>query len=91
MFLAFDDQDLSTAGLVKQMAKSIGKATWLLPVLVWVFRFVGKLTGKTSVIERLIGSLQVDITHTKETLSWKPPFSVSDSLNVTLQSSNSSL
>jgi hypothetical protein len=37
---------------------------------------LGKLINKRDVIDRLTGSLQVDIEHTKKTLNWQPPFSI---------------
>ena len=86
MFLVSDDEDLSTAGLIKHMAIAMGRSSRLLPVPMWLFQVVGKLTGKSNVVDRLVGSLQVDITYTKDTLGWKPPFSVSESMKFTVQS-----
>ncbi|MEZ9140955.1 MULTISPECIES: UDP-glucose 4-epimerase family protein [unclassified Shewanella] len=73
VFLVSDDNDVSTATMVNNMSKALGKTNRLLPVPLWCFRWGGKLTGKIDVIDRLLGSLQVDITHTKETLGWSPP------------------
>ncbi|MEZ9901689.1 UDP-glucose 4-epimerase family protein [Vibrio breoganii] len=72
-FLVSDDHDVSTSEMVVQMAKALGKPTWQLPVPVWFYQLAGKLFGKSDVVDRLVGSLQVDITHTKETLDWMPP------------------
>ena len=76
VFLASDDQDLSTAEMVALMAKVQGKPNLAIPVPVWCFKLAGKLLGKQAVIDRLTGSLQLDITHTKNTLNWSPPYSV---------------
>lgn len=76
MFLASDDHDLSTAEMVALMAKVQNKKNLALPVPVWCFKLVGKLLNKKDVIDRLTGSLQLDISHTKNTLDWKPPYSV---------------
>ena len=76
IFLACDDHDLSTAEMVALMAKVQGKKNLALPVPVWCFKLAGKLLNKSDVIDRLTGSLQLDITHTKNTLDWKPPYSV---------------
>ncbi|MFB9939683.1 UDP-glucose 4-epimerase family protein [Shewanella indica] len=73
VFLVSDDNDVSTAAMVKYIAQALGKLSRLLPVPLWCYRLVGKITGKTDVVNRLLGSLQVDISHTKETLGWKPP------------------
>ena len=78
VFLASDDQDLSTAEMVALMAKVQGKPNLGIPVLLWCFKLAGKLLGKQAVIDRLTGSLQLDITHTKNTLNWAPPYTVED-------------
>ncbi|MDP2636885.1 MULTISPECIES: SDR family oxidoreductase [unclassified Pseudoalteromonas] len=75
VFLASDDHDLSTAEMVALMAKVQNKSNFALPVPVWCFKLAGKLLNKSDVIDRLTGSLQLDITHTKNTLDWQPPYS----------------
>lgn len=76
VFLASDDHDLSTAEMVALMAQVQNKKNFALPVPVWCFKLAGKLLNKNDVIDRLTGSLQLDITHTKNTLDWQPPYSV---------------
>ena len=76
VFLASDDYDISTAEMVALMAEVQGKKNLALPVPVWCFKLAGRLFNKSDVIDRLIGSLQLDITHTKNTLGWQPPYSV---------------
>jgi UDP-glucose 4-epimerase len=76
IFLVSDDHDLSTAEMVALMAKVQNKRNLSLPVPVFCFELAGKLLGKKDVIDRLTGSLQLDITHTKNTLNWTPPYSV---------------
>ncbi|ODS13141.1 UDP-glucose 4-epimerase family protein [Pseudoalteromonas tetraodonis] len=76
VFLASDDNDLSTAEMVALMARVQGRRNVALPVPVWCFKLAGKLLNKNDVIDRLTGSLQLDISHTKNTLNWSPPYSV---------------
>ncbi|WP_368873147.1 UDP-glucose 4-epimerase family protein [Shewanella algae] len=73
VFLVSDDNDVSTSSMVKEMAIALGKSTWQLPLSVSCYKLAGKLFNKNDVVERLIGSLQVDISHTKKTLDWAPP------------------
>jgi UDP-glucose 4-epimerase len=73
VFLVSDDYDVSTASMLKHMSQALGKPNRFLPIPLWCFRLVGKITGKMDVVDRLTGSLQVDITHTKDTLDWVPP------------------
>lgn len=79
-FLVSDDQDVSTTELLKLMTRAAGKTPWLIPVPMSWLKLAGKLTGKQAVIDRLCGNLQVDITHTKETLGWKPPITVEEGI-----------
>ncbi|MBC3618020.1 SDR family oxidoreductase [Vibrio metschnikovii] len=73
VFLVSDDHDVSTSEMVREMAIALGKPSWQLPVPVWCYKLVGKLFNKSDIVDRLTGSLQVDISHTKETLDWAPP------------------
>lgn len=72
IFLVSDDHDVSTSEMVHEMAAALGKSTWQIPVPVWCYALVGKIFNKSDIVDRLTGSLQVDITHTKETLGWTP-------------------
>lgn len=83
VFLVSDDNDISTATMIKMMANGLGVSGKMLPVPVFFYQLVGKILGKTDVVNRLTGSLQVDITHTKNTLSWSPPYSIESAFNET--------
>jgi nucleoside-diphosphate-sugar epimerase len=84
-FLASDDQDVSTPDLVRQLAAAMGRPPRLLPVPVSWLRWAGRLTGRAHQIERLIGSLQVDIGHTREVLDWSPRLTLQQGLRLTVQ------
>lgn len=85
VFLVSDDYDISTSEMVKEIADSLSRSLWQLPVPVWCYKIVGNLFGKSDVVDRLVGSLQVDISHTKNTLDWKPPQSLEDGFRETAQ------
>ena len=84
-FLASDDQDVSTPDLVRELAAAMGRPPRLLPVPVSWLRWAGRLTGRLHQIERLIGSLQVDIGHTREVLNWSPRLTLQQGLRLTVQ------
>lgn len=84
-FMVSDDNDLSTYCLVLQLGKSLNKRPLQLPLPVEFLRTLGKLTGKSELIERLVGSLQVDIQHTKDILAWIPPFTVEQGMSATAE------
>lgn len=79
-FLVSDDRDVSTTQLLRMMAHAFGKKARLIPIPMSCIRGVASLLGKKAVADRLCGSLQVDITHTKETLGWKPPVTMEQQL-----------
>ena len=79
-FLVSDDADVSTTELLQKMAEAMGKKAWLLPIPESWLRVCAKIVGKEDIISRLCGSLQVDIQHTKDTLNWHPPVTMSEQL-----------
>ncbi|WP_339880422.1 SDR family oxidoreductase [Pseudidiomarina gelatinasegens] len=79
-FLVSDDLDVSTTELFELMTKGVGKKPRLLPIPKKLLQVAGTFLGKQEIIERLLGNLQVDITHTKQTLNWKPPLTTAEGI-----------
>lgn len=79
-FLVSDGEDLSTTGLLRRLGTAMGRPTRLFPVPPAVLQAGANLLGKRDTAQRLLGNLQVDITHTRETLGWTPPISVDEGL-----------
>lgn len=77
-FLVSDGEDLSTAQMLRRMGQALGKSARLIPVPVACLEAAAALLGKRPVAQRLCDSLQVDISHTRETLNWTPPVSVDE-------------
>jgi nucleoside-diphosphate-sugar epimerase len=75
-FLVSDGQDLSTPDLIRLLARAMNKSPRLIRVPVPLLRLAGRMTGKAAEVDRLVGSLQIDSSHTGETLGWTPPVSV---------------
>lgn len=80
IFLVSDGADISTCELVKRLAEAQGKSSWMIPIPLKAFQVVGQLTGKSAVIDRLAGSLQVDIQKNQLMLDWTPPYTMQQSL-----------
>jgi len=74
-FLVCDDHDVSTTELLSELTLASGKMPRLIPVPMKLIKVVAALLGRKAISDRLCGSLQIDITHTKDTLGWKPPVS----------------
>ena len=79
-FLVSDGQDLSTADLVRALARATGVPARLPSVPVWALHGAAALLGKGDAVQRLCGNLQVDITKAREVLGWAPPVSVEEGL-----------
>ena len=77
IFLASDDEPLSTTKLIELIANELGKKTRLFnaPLFPWLLKLL-----KPSFHKRLYESLEVDNAHTKESLSLVNPYSVEDGI-----------
>jgi len=84
VFLASDDDDLSLAGLLTLIRQAMNKPLLLLPIPFFLFNLLGKLSGKSELIGRLIGNLQVDISDAKTLLGWQPPYTVEQGIKATV-------
>jgi nucleoside-diphosphate-sugar epimerase len=82
-FLVSDGEDLSTTQLLARMAKALHKPARLIPVPSWMLEGGAAMLGKRALSQRLCGSLQVDITKTRNLLGWRPPVSVDEALAAT--------
>jgi len=82
-FLVSDDEDLSTAALLRRMAAALGRPARLIPVPAGLITMGAKLISRPGIAQRLCESLQVDIGKTKALLGWSPPISVDEGLRRT--------
>lgn len=81
--LVSDGEDLSTAELLSRMGAALGRPARLIAVPPSLLRSTAKLVARRDLGRRLLGSLQVDITKTRQLLGWHPPMSVDDGLAIT--------
>jgi nucleoside-diphosphate-sugar epimerase len=79
-FLVSDGEDLSTPDLVRRLAMAAGRPARLMPMPVWVLRAVASLLGRSRAVDRLTGSLTVDISKARRLLGWVPPQTVDEEL-----------
>jgi nucleoside-diphosphate-sugar epimerase len=79
-FLVSDGEDLSTAALVRRLARALGVSARLLPVPVWGLQLIGAMSGRLDAVQRLCGTFQVDIGTTCRKLRWSPPCTVDQGL-----------
>ena len=88
VFLAGDGQDVSTTELLRGVGQAMGKPARLIPVPAAVLMFGAGVLGKKAVAQRLLGSLQVDISKARNLLGWEPPLSVEEGLRRCFVSEN---
>jgi nucleoside-diphosphate-sugar epimerase len=79
-FMVSDGEDLSTPDLIRRMARAMNRPERLLPVPTFVLKAAAAMLGRRGMAQRLSGSLQVDISKSRQLLGWNPPFSVDEGL-----------
>ncbi len=82
-FLVSDGVDLSTTQLLEKTATALRVKSRLIPVPERLLTFCAVSLGRRALSQRLCGSLQVDISKTRNRLGWNPPVSVDDALDKT--------
>jgi nucleoside-diphosphate-sugar epimerase len=83
-WMVSDGEDLSTAELVRLIARKMGRRVRLVAVPVPVLRLLGALTGRSAEVSRLCGSLTIDISRTRSALGWTPSLTVEAALGRTV-------
>lgn len=79
-FLVSDGEDVSTTELLRRMGRAMGHPARLVPVPTSWLQLAAAMGGKRDVVQRLCGSLQVDIEKTRRLLGWQPPITLDQGL-----------
>lgn len=82
-FLVSDGEDVSTPELIRRVAAALGRRPLLLPVPISWMRWAGAFLGKKAAVDRLLGSLSVDMTPLREEMGWNPPYTMQAGLETT--------
>ncbi len=77
--LLADGESISTTRLMSLIAQHLGRPNRLVPVPVSLMRFFAMLVGKSEVANRLLGDFEIDVAYTKQSLDWKPRWTVDES------------
>lgn len=80
IFLISDNLDLSTTDLLKKVAKAFNKKPLLLPIPASFLALIARLTGNNKIADRLLSSLQIDSSKTRDLLNWKPVITIDKQL-----------
>jgi len=84
-YLVADAEPVSTPELVRAMAAALGVNARLFAVSPGLLRFAGACIAQTPVVERLVGSLEVDTTAFRTRFGWTPPVPFADGLAAALR------
>ena len=79
-FLMSDGEDLSTAELLRRSAGALGRPARLFNLPPALLKLGARLMNKPGIYQRLCGSMQLDISMTRQLLGWNPPVSVAEGL-----------
>ena len=79
-YLVSDGEDLSTPELIRRLGMALRLPSRLWPMPLSVLRYLGQIVGKKAMIDRLIGSLQIDSSRIRQELNWYPPYMVDQGL-----------
>lgn len=82
-FLVSDGEDLTTTDLIRRLARVMNRPARLIPVPMPLLMAGATLLGKRAVAQRLLGSLQVDMSKARKRLGWTPPIGVDEGLRRT--------
>jgi nucleoside-diphosphate-sugar epimerase len=83
IFLLSDGEDISTPDLAHRLAGLLERPARLLPVSPVLLRAGGRLSGRSELVERLLGSLEVDGGKFRRALGWRPPYTLEEGLKET--------
>lgn len=84
LFLLSDGEDISTPLLIRRLAVALERRPHLFPFPLCLLRFVAAPAGSGKAVDRLLGSLTVDITHIRQQLGWTPPYSMAEGFRDTV-------
>jgi nucleoside-diphosphate-sugar epimerase len=87
ILLVSDGEDVSTTALFSKISTLLQSRCWLMPVPASWLRGLFDLLRMSHLSVRLLDSLTVDISHTRELLGWQPPFDLDSSLRLTIEQS----
>jgi len=84
-FLASDGEDISTPDLIKKLSNLMGKPLRLFALPLWTIQLMSHSVGKSLEIKKLLDSLRIDSSYTREILGWSPALSLDEGLEKTVR------
>ncbi|WP_139685729.1 NAD-dependent epimerase/dehydratase family protein [Vibrio tasmaniensis] len=76
VFIASEAPSMSTKDFIDNIAKSLGRNIYHIPVPLIFFKVFGYVFNKSTLVENIVGNLEVDSVEAKEVLGWAPIFDI---------------
>lgn len=83
-YLVSDNEDISTPDLLRLLGNALNKPARLFCCPTLLLKILGFFSSKSSQVESLLGSLQIDAEKIQKELGWTPPFSLTEGLNASV-------
>jgi len=87
-FMISDGEDVSTSELLARTAKAMSKDIRLIRFPLSLLYFWAKIMKKEAILQRLCGTLQVDITKNRQLLGWTPVIGLDEGLLMAVRDVN---
>lgn len=84
-YLVSDGEDISTAELICEISRLLGRRDWSFYFPLPLLRAIGLLFGRSAQIERLLNPLCINGNKIRNELRWFPPHTLRDGLQSTIQ------
>ncbi len=83
VFHVADERDVAVRELASMLAEYLNAPRRLLSVPAAWLRIAGRMTGRTAMIDRLVGELRLDCSHIRDAIGWRPPYDTEHGLRET--------
>lgn len=84
VFMLSDGRDLTVAALIKAISMAMGQQPKIFPFPPRGLRWIFNIAGRGALIDKLQQPLTVDTSKIREALGWRPPYSVEEGLQATV-------
>ncbi len=78
-----DAESVSVPALALAVGKALNIPVRLQPIPVRLLMFAGQVTGRRTLVERLVGTLEADSTSFIDATGWRPRYTLADGLGAT--------
>ncbi|OAM53136.1 NAD-dependent dehydratase [Methylovorus sp. MM2] len=82
-YLLSDGHDVSTPQLISDIALAMQRPSRVFPLSLSLMRFGAKLLGRSTAVDRLTQSLEINGSKIRNELGWQPPYTMKQGLQAT--------